>query len=544
MEEMKKERILIYDTTLRDGSQAEGVNFSMSDKIKIAEKLDLLGVGYVEGGWPGSNPKDMAFFEAVRGRKFKNAKISAFGSTRRASCKVEDDDNLRKLLESETPTVTIFGKSWMLHVLEVLKISANANLALVGDSCAYLKSHGREVIFDAEHFFDGYKDNPSFALDVIKTACKNGAGTVVLCDTNGGMLTSEISKICSIVRKSLPSEVVLGIHCHDDSGMGVANSLISVESGARHIQGTINGFGERCGNANLCSIIPALELKMDFCAIAAGQLVNLREISLFVDELANLNPNKRHPYVGDSAFAHKGGMHVNAVSKNPATFEHMNPELVGNSRRILVSDLAGRSNVMMKIAEHHIEGASPEEIKEILDTLKEMENKGYEFEAADASFNLLAMKILKKHSPFFKLNGFRVIIEKRGKNEPCISEATVKLEVQGRQELTAAEGDGPINALDLALRKALLNFYPEIKDVRLNDFKVRILEGKAGTAAKTRVLIESGDSKETWGTVGVSENIIEASWEALVDSVEYILYRKNCKKTGRTPGKKLDKSKV
>lgn len=526
-----KRQIRIYDTTLRDGTQAEGVSFSKFDKVRIVEKLDLLGINYIEGGWPGSNPKDMAFFEEVKGKKFKHAKIAAFGSTRRAKVRVEDDDNIRKLLESETSVVTIFGKSWLLHVNEVLHISPDENLKLVSDSCAYLKSKNREVIFDAEHFFDGYKTNSSYALQVIKAAAVNGAETVVLCDTNGGTLCSEIISICRKVKESLPNDVILGIHCHNDAELAVANSLAAVECGALHIQGTINGFGERCGNANLCSIIPALELKMGYRVIAEGQLKHLRETSCFIDDLANINHNKRLPYVGESAFAHKGGMHVNAVNKNPATFEHVKPDAVGNSRRILVSDLSGRSNILMKIAEHNIDiDTKSKEVGEILETLKKMENNGYEFEAAGASFNLLTKKILKTHSPFFKLNGFRVIIEKRGKDEPCYSEATVKLEVKGQQELTAAEGDGPVNALDLALRKALMRFYPDIKDVHLRDFKVRILDGKDGTAAKTRVLIESGDKKEIWGTVGVSKNIIEASWEALVDSVEYILYKKTNRK--------------
>jgi len=526
-----KFKVSIYDTTLRDGTQAEGVSFSVYDKVRIAERLDIMGVSYIEGGWPGSNPKDMAFFEEVRKKKFKNAKIAAFGSTRRVSCPVEEDDNIRKLLEANTPVITIFGKSWLLHVHEVLKIKPDLNLEIVADSCAYLKKHGKEVIFDAEHFFDGFKDNPEYALDVLRIACKNGAGSVVLCDTNGGSIPSEISDICRKVKSILPDGVVLGIHCHNDGELAVANSLAAVECGARHIQGTINGFGERCGNANLCSIIPSLELKMDISSINKAQLNHLREVSLFIDDLANINPNKRLPYVGESAFAHKGGMHVNAVSKNPMTFEHVVPELVGNKRRVLVSDLSGRSNIMMKIAEHNLDiDEKGEEIKEILQTLKKMENEGYEFESADASFHILAKKVLKSHTPFFKLNGYRVIVEKRGKDAPCLSEATVKLEVLGKQELTAAEGDGPVNALDLALRKALMRFYPEIENVHLKDFKVRILDSKDGTAAKTRVLIESGDGQETWGTVGVSENIIEASWEALVDSVEFILFKKTKQK--------------
>ncbi len=518
--------VRIYDTTLRDGSQAEGISFSKHDKVNIADMLDHFGVSYIEGGWPGSNPKDIAFFEAVKGRKFRNAKIAAFGSTRRNSNRVEDDDNIQKLLESEAPAITIFGKSWLLHVHEVLKIKPDENLQLIADSCAYLNDNGREVIFDAEHFFDGYKDNREFALSALKSAVNNGASSVVLCDTNGGCLTSEIVTICKDVVNSLPSEVCVGIHCHNDSELAVANSLAAVEVGIRHIQGTINGYGERCGNANLCSIIPAIELKMGMKALCDNNLDKLKEVSRFIDETANEKSNSRLPYVGQSSFAHKGGMHVNAVNKNAITFEHIQPELVGNKRRILLSDLSGRSNILMKAAEHNLKKLTSDDLKEILEELKKMENEGYEFETADASFGLMMKKVMNEHSPFFYLDGYRVIIEKRGHNEPCLSEATVKLNVNGKSELTAAEGDGPINALDKALRKALNRFYPEIADVNLKDYKVRILEGEGGTAAKTRVLIESGNDRETWGTVGVSENIIEASWEALVDSVEYILYKR------------------
>ncbi len=524
---MKSRKVLIYDTTLRDGTQAEGINFSVLDKLKIAEKLDSIGVAYIEGGWPGSNPKDMEFFETARKKKYKNAKIAAFGSTRRAKLNVEDDDNIKKLLESGASVTTIFGKSWLLHVNDVLRISPEKNLEIIGDSCAYLRDNGKEVIFDAEHFFDGYNDNQKYALATLKKACENGASTIVLCDTNGGTITSKVKEISALVRKALPENVILGIHCHNDSGMAIANSIASIEAGASHVQGTINGFGERCGNANLCTIIPSIELKLGMQCIGAERLKHLKNLSLFVCEIANIIPDKRSPYVGDSAFAHKGGMHVNAVSKNSHTFEHIMPELVGNKQRILVSDLSGRSNIMMKIAEHNIElNEKSPEVTEILGVLKKMENEGYEFEAADASFHLLTKKVLKKHKPFFDLDGFRVIVEKRDKREKCVSEATVKLGVKGEKELTAAEGDGPINALDNALRKALNKFYPEISKVHLSDFKVRIIDGKNGSAAKTRVLIESSDGEETWGTVGVSENIIEASWEALVDSVEYQLYRK------------------
>ena len=523
---MTKPFVHIYDTTLRDGTQCEGVALSKTDKVRTAEKLDAFGIRYIEGGWPGSNPRDMAFFEAMRGRTLKQARLTAFGSTRRASCKPENDPNLQTLLEAETPVVTIFGKSWLLHVHDVLRVSPDTNLDLVGDSCSYLRDHDREVVFDAEHFFDGYRDNPEYALAVLERAVAYGATTVVLCDTNGGTLPHEISQVCDVVAKRLPEEVVLGIHCHNDGECAVANSLAAVNAGARHVQGTINGFGERCGNANLCSIIPALDIKMNYACLGEGALQHLSELSMFTYDLANMHPDTRQPYVGRSAFAHKGGMHVNAVRKNPQTFEHIEPEAVGNQRRILVSDLSGSSNIALKAAEHDIKlDSKGPQVKAILAELKRLEAEGYAYEAADASFKLLVQKVLKKHKPFFDLEGFRVIVEKRGPDQPCLSEATIKVSVEGEKELAAAEGDGPVNALDRALRKALIPFFPDIASVHLRDFKVRILEGEDGSAARTRVLIESGDGQEYWGTVGVSENIIEASWEALLDSVEYILFR-------------------
>lgn len=519
-------QIKIYDTTLRDGSQSEGVSFSKLDKVRIAERLDVFGVSYIEGGWPGSNPTDMAFFQEMRAHQFKNARLVAFGSTRRAQNTPENDPNLKTLLETETPTVTIFGKAWMLHVEEVLKVDAQTNLDMVRDSCQYLKEQGREVIFDAEHFFDGYQDSPDFACAVLDEAVKGGAETVVLCDTNGGCLPSYIRQVCEEMKRRLPGHVNLGIHCHNDSNCAVANSVLAVEAGCRHVQGTINGIGERCGNANLCSIVPALQLKQGGQCVPDESLHHLTELSNFVYDMANIRPDTHQPFTGSSAFTHKGGMHVNAVQKNPRTFEHITPETVGNKRRILVSDLAGGSNVMMKAAEHNIrlDQKSPE-VKQVLAELKRLEAEGYDYESADGSFWLLIQKTLKKHKSFFELKGFRVIVEKRGPEEPCLSEATLKIDVGGETEITAAEGDGPVNALDRALRKALLAFYPDIGEVHLSDFKVRILEGDAGTAAKTRVLIESSDGDHIWGTVGVSENIIEASWEALVDSVEYILFR-------------------
>ncbi|MCF7855544.1 MAG: citramalate synthase [Candidatus Pacebacteria bacterium] len=521
-----KPDVKLYDTTLRDGTQSEGVSFSKADKVRIAERLDRFGVAYIEGGWPGSNPKDMGFFEAMRKHPLKTARLTAFGSTRRAKNTPEEDPNLQTLLSAETPTVTIFGKSWLLHVKDVLRVSEEQNLAMIQDSCQFLKDHGREVIFDAEHFFDGYLDNPEYAVAVLQKSIEGGAETVVLCDTNGGTMPADIERICRDVRAQLPDTAELGIHCHNDANCAVANSLIAVDAGCTHVQGTINGLGERCGNANLSSIIPGLALKMKRACVPEGSLAHMKELSNFVYDLANMRPDTHQPYVGNSAFAHKGGMHVNAVKKNAATFEHITPETVGNERRILVSDLAGGSNILMKAAEHDIRlDQKGPEVRQILNELKRLEAEGYEYEAADASFWLLVQKMLKKHEPFFNLEGFRVIVEKRGPEEPCLSEATIKITVGDKTEIAAAEGDGPVNALDMALRKVVTSFYPEIEDVHLRDFKVRILEGEAGSAAKTRVLIESGDSETIWGTVGVSENIIEASWEALLDSMEYILYR-------------------
>ena len=523
------DQVLIYDTTLRDGSQAEGITLSKSDKLRIAERLDRLGVAYIEGGWPGSNPKDVEFFKEVKKLNLKHAKIAAFGSTRRAKNSPEEDENLKLLLESESPVVTIFGKSWLLHVTEVLRVTPEQNLEMIQDSCAYLSAAGRETIFDAEHFFDGYKDAPEYALDVLKHAVAGGASTVTLCDTNGGCLPEEIYEITRKVRETLPENVVIGIHCHNDSELATANSLAAVRAGARHIQGTINGFGERSGNANLCSIIANVELKMKMQCLPEGNLATLRDCSRYVDEIANLNHDPRLPYVGDSAFAHKGGMHVNAVEKNPITFEHVAPESVGNRRRILVSDLSGKSNLGMKAKELGLE-AAPEKLMSALTEIKRRENLGYEYELAEASFALLLEKETGDYHPYFQHLGFRVAVEKRGAMDR-VSEATVKLKVGEEESLVAAESEsGPVNALDTALRKALVPFYPELKGMSLLDYKVRILSGDDGTAAKTRVLIESGaPGKSPWVTVGVSENIIDASYEALVDSVEYalLMHRKN-----------------
>ena len=517
------QKVKIYDTTLRDGTQGEGISFSMADKIRIAEKLDDLGVHYIEGGWPGSNPKDIEFFEDIKKVKLKTSKIAAFGSTRRKNVKASEDSNIKRLLEASTPVLTIFGKSWLLHVHEVLHATPEENLEMIGDTVRYLKSKGKEVIYDAEHFFDGYKDNAEYAVKTIKEAFDSGADCIVLCDTNGGTLPSELKQIIEAVKKQVKAP--LGIHVHNDSGMAVANTIMSVELGIVQVQGTINGYGERCGNADLCSIIPNIKIKMGIACISDKQLEKLLEVSRFIDELANLRHNSKLPYVGESAFAHKGGMHVDAVEKNPRSFEHVEPELVGNQRRILISELSGKATIQMKAKEFGIDlTKDTPKVREILDTIKQLEHQGYEFEAAEGSFELLIKKALKRHKKFFDLEGFRTIVEKREDNR-VTTEATIKVRVKDKVVHTAGEGDGPVNALDNALRKALEQFYPVIKKVRLVDYKVRVVNPKQGTAARVLVLIESADEKDIWGTVGVSENIIEASWQALVDSVEYKLLR-------------------
>ena len=519
---MKKTKVSIYDTTLRDGAQAEGVSFSSVGKLLLARRLDEFGVDYIEGGFPGSNPKDMAFFEAVQKETFKHAKIAAFGSTRRVKTKVQDDPIVQGLLKAKTPVVTIYGKSWKLHVKDVLRTTPAENLAMVGDTVAFLKDNGKEVIFDAEHFFDGYKNDPDYAMEVLLAAEKAGADTLVLCDTNGGCLPHEIYAITEKVKQAAKADV--GIHTHNDGGCGVANAIEAVRAGAVQVQGTMNGYGERCGNCNLTTMMPALQLKMGVSCINPRKMRHLRDLSLFVDDLVNLRSDVRAPFVGHAAFSHKGGAHVNAVQKNPETFEHIRPEEVGNERHVLVSEVSGGSSILLKAQEVGGGMATKEETAAILKELKALEHKGYTFEAADASFKILVQKVLKKHKPFFELEGFRVVVEKRGTEEPCISEATVKVRIKDTVAHTVAEGDGPVNALDGALRKAISPFFPEIENVQLADFRVRILDPQEATAATTQVQIESSDGKKTWGTVGVSENIIEASWLALLDSVEYKLF--------------------
>ena len=518
-----KPEVEIYDTTLRDGSQGEGINFSVADKLRIAEKLDAFGVHYIEGGWPGSNPKDIQFFAEAKRRKFKNARLAAFGSTRKKGVPVERDDQVRLLIEAGTPVVTIFGKTSMLHVKEVLRCTPDENLAMIGDTVRFLKDHGKFVIYDAEHCFDGYKLDAEYAVATWQAAEKAGADFIVLCDTNGGCLPNEVSAITKAAVRKLNCPV--GIHTHDDIGLGVANALAALEAGAIHVQGTINGYGERTGNCNLTSAIPCIVLKLKKTCVPAKSLPKLKELSQFVDEIANSRHNPRQPWVGSAAFAHKGGTHVNAVQKLTASYEHIDPALVGNARTVLISDLAGRSNIVMKAQElgFKLTNDTPE-LKSILNRIKELEHEGYEYEAAEASLALRIQEVLGKRKLPFKVDAYHVSMRRDSNKSVC--EATVRVRVADEIAHTVAEGDGPVNALDGALRSALANFYPQLKGVTLTDYKVRILDSATGTAARTRVLIESADGKRAWGTVGVSENIIEASLQALVDSMEYALLKK------------------
>lgn len=512
-------QVLLYDTTLRDGSQGEGISFSAEDKLRIARRLDALGIHYIEGGWPGSNPKDIAFFQEARKIGWKNATITAFGSTRRPEISAAEDRNLTALLESGVKVATIFGKTWDFHVTNALRTSLDENLAMIKESVAFLRSHGLEVFFDGEHFFDGYKANPEYALNCLKAAAEAGASYLVLCDTNGGTLPSEVTAIVQVVQNL---GVPLGIHAHNDSGLAVANSILAVEAGVTQVQGTINGFGERAGNADLCSIIPNLQLKMGLNCLTDLQLQNLTKTARFLWELANLHPNPNQPFVGRSTFAHKGGIHVSALRRNPETYEHIPPEAVGNNRRILVSELSGTSNILWKAEEYNLDVSSDQfATDKLVQIVKELENQGYYFEGAEASFEILLKKALGVYQPLFELINFRLIIEKQDNGSEPVAEASVKVKVGEQIIHTVADGNGPVNALDAALRKALALVYPHIEQIQLNDYKVRVLDETAGTAAKVRVLIESVGSGRSWGTVGVSTNIIEASWRALVDSIEY-----------------------
>ena len=520
---MKKNKILIFDTTLRDGTQAEKISFSSEDKIRIAQRLDMLGVDYIEGGWPGSNPKDMEFFKKIEDIKFKNAKIVAFGSTKHVKNKVEEDNNIKALLDANTSVVSIFGKSWIFHVNNALRIKLEENLDLIRESIIYLKKFNKEVIFDAEHFFDGYKDNKEYALKTIKVAEESGADSIVLCDTNGGTLTSELIKIIKHVKKEV--NIPLGIHAHNDSGLAVANSIAAVENGCVQVQGTINGFGERCGNADLCSVIPDLQLKANYNCIPKNNMKELTSLSRFLSEIANLSHPNNLPFTGKSAFAHKGGIHVNAIMKDSKSYEHISPEIVGNKQRVLISDLSGKSNINYKAKELNIDVEKHKgSITDIVKKLKDMEYSGFQYEAAEGSLELLIQKINDDFSEYFNLKGFRILIEK-DKSGALRSEAIIRVNVGDKMEHTAAEGNGPINALDNALRKALIKFYPEINDIKLSDYKVRVLNAKDATGSKVRVLIDSKANGYSYGTVGVSENIIEASWQALTESILYYLMK-------------------
>jgi len=514
--------IEIYDTTLRDGTQGAGITFSAEEHLEIARKLDALGVRYIEGGQPGSNPKAAAFFREVKAIRLHNATVTAFGSTHHSHKKVHEDPNILALLEADTEVVTIFGKSWDFHVRRVLGISLKRNLELIEDTVSYLRTKGRRVIYDAEHFFDGFIARPDYAMKTIRVAHDAGADTIVLCDTNGGTLPSTVRTVFKEVRDTITAK--LGAHMHNDCGMAVANTITAVEEGAVQVDGTINGYGERCGNADLCVVIPNIMLKLGRECVSEDQLRMLTETSHYINELANLTPNDQQPFVGRNAFTHKGGMHIHGVQKASRAYEHIDPEIVGNRRHLLVSELSGRTGVAEKARELGIKlDKDHPETYRLLETLKKLENEGYQFEAAEASFELLIRKATGKHRTFFDLAGFRVIVEKQ--DGAPISEATIKVIVDGKEEHTAADGNGPVDALDHALRKALEKFYPNLKKMRLADFKVRVLDAQSGTAAKTRVLIESSDPKNTWRTVGVSENILEASWQALVDSIEYKLLR-------------------
>jgi len=524
--------IQIFDTTLRDGTQGEKVCLSANDKIRIAKRLDQFGVDYIEGGWPGSNPKDLEFFKLAKESSFSHAKIVAFGSTCRAGSMPEDDKNIRFLIEADTDVVSIFGKSWLLHVDEALKITPDENLEIIRHSVSYLKQHDKEVIYDAEHFFDGYKDNPDYAIETLKAAERAGADTLVLCDTNGGTLPHELA---TIVEKAFASTTArLGIHAHNDSELAVANSLAAVEAGCEHVQGTINGYGERCGNTNLCSVIPNLQIKQNYSCIPDSSMNQLTSLSGFVSEIANVAPDYKMPFTGRSAFAHKGGVHVSAVMKNEQTYEHIKPEAVGNKRRVLVSDLSGKSNVLYKSEELGIDlSSSNGEVHAIVDRLKQLENEGFQFEAAEASFELLIKKMSEPWNDLFELEGFRVIMD-RDSHGNSRSEATIRVNVNGQLEHSAAEGNGPVHALDSALRKALCKFYPDIADIVLKDYKVRVLNEKDGTGASVRVLIDSGQNSNSWGTVGVSKNIVDASWQALADSMNYYLMHHSTKTSNKT----------
>lgn len=519
-----QKNIAIFDSTLRDGAQAEGISFSVEDKLKITKVLNELGISYIEAGNPGSNPKDLEFFKRIKEIELEHARLTAFGSTRRRDIRVKDDQNVQSLLRAYTPAVAIFCKSWDFHVNDIIKTTLEENLNMIKETISFFKEKGKEVIYDAEHFFDGFKSNPDYAFETLQAAVDGGADWLILCETNGGAFPSEVYRVTKKIVEQF--HVPIGIHCHDDGGMGVANSIMAVEAGATQIQGTYLGFGERCGNANLSTIIPNLQLKKAYACIPKDQMANLTSTARYIADVSNIALNNRMPYAGKSAFAHKGGMHIDGVIKEPRSFEHVQPEKVGNERRLLMSEVSGRSTILKKIQKitPELKKDSPE-TQLIISRLKKLEHEGYQFEAAESSFELMMRKQFGKCKPFFELDHFTIIDEQSSHNSEIRSSAILKINVDGKKEITAAEGEGPVNALDKALREALEAFYPELKEVHLTDFKVRVLNPKEATAAKVRVLIESTDGKDVWTTVGISTDIIKASWIALVDSIEYKLLK-------------------
>jgi 2-isopropylmalate synthase len=531
--------VQLYDTTLRDGAQQEGISFSVEDKLKICQKLDELGISFIEGGWPGSNPKDTEFFARARNLRLARSALVAFGSTRRSGCRAEEDPNLRALLEARTKVVTVVGKAWDRQVTRVLETTLEENLSMIGESIRYLRAKGHRVLFDAEHFFDGYRDSPEYALQAVIAAAKAGAECVVLCDTNGGSLPQQVGEALKAVRDCFASlamtSIDLGIHAHNDAELAVANTLAAVEAGAIQVHGTINGYGERCGNANLCSVIPTLRLKMGIDCITDEQLGKLSDISRYVSELANMPHYDRSPYVGDDAFTHKGGIHVSGLMKWEDSYQHIDPNLVGNRPHVVVSELAGKGSIVFKAKERGLPVPKGKAVEKVLKQIKVLEKRGFQYDVAEASLDLLLRRAQPDYRPPFELVDFMIVVEKRrrpptrGNQEEPLSEATIKVKVDDRIVHTAAEGDGPVDALDKALREALLRFYPDLTAVKLIDYKVRILEETAGTASQVRVLIESSDGRENWRTVGSSTNIIEASWLALADSMEYWLIRQAVK---------------
>ena len=525
------EPILLYDTTLRDGTQGENINFSAREKVRIAQRLDDIGIHYIEGGFPGSNPRDKEFFDRARKMTFNTSRLTAFGTTRRPGIRPEDDPNLKALLESGTPAVAVFGKGWDLHVTQIMGITLEENLAMIHESVAFLRENGREVIFDAEHFFDGYRDNRDYAVKTLLAAAAGGAESIVLCDTNGGTLPFDIETILPDVARELTatdgsetaSTVRIGIHAHNDGGLATANSITAVRAGATMVHGTINGYGERCGNADLTTIAPLLNLKMGRPCMSDANLAKLKKLSRFVSETANMTPMNTRPFVGKSAFAHKGGVHVSAIIKNPKAYEHIDPSTIGNQRRVLVSDMAGKSSVEYKARELGVDlNVNGCNSREIVSEIKKLEQQGFQFDVADGSLKILLEKYTRQFKPLFELESFRVTIEK-DKEQPCSAHATIKIAVGDKKEITAAEGAGPVSALDNALRKALGNFFPDLDSMGLVDFKVRVIDGREATAARVRVLIDSRDKDQIWSTIGVSEDIIEASWQALADSFQYKL---------------------